>query len=128
MNKILFDTDVMIAHLRDYATVTSQIAELHQKGCVLAYTPVSEAEIFRGLRSNERKRTENFLNQLVCLSLDQRIGRLAGEYLRRYSKSHGLEIPDALIAASAVIHRFALCTFNWKHYPMSEIERFHLDH
>jgi len=36
-------------------------------------------------------------------------------------------MPDALIAAAAVIHQFALCTFNWKHYPMSELVRYRMD-
>jgi hypothetical protein len=31
-------------------------------------------------------------------------GRLAGDYLRRYRKSHATELGDALIAAAAVKH------------------------
>jgi len=43
---------------------------------------------------------------------------LAGEYLRRYNKSHNLKIADALIAASAVQNQADLWTRNRKHYPM----------
>lgn len=123
MKKILFDTDVLIEHLRGNAQVTSQIDELHTAKNILAYTPISEAEIFRGLRSNERQKTEAILSHFECLDLNQSVGRKAGEYLRQYSKSHGLELPDAMIAAAAAIYHFSLCTFNWKHYLMREMDR-----
>jgi len=126
--KVLFDTDVLIEYLRGRPEVVIPLDELLASTASLAITPVSEAEIFRGIRSPEKQKTTRLLSSLECLSIDHEIGKRAGEYLRRYSKSHGLEIPDALIAASAVVHRFSLCTFNWKHYPMSEVERFHLDH
>ncbi len=127
MKKIIFDTDVLIEHLRGNPQVTSQLSELHEAKNILAYTPISEAEIFRGLRSNERQKTEAILSHFECLDLTHLIGRKAGEWMRQYSKSHGLELADALIAASAAIHRFALCSFNWKHYPMREVERFEID-
>ncbi|MBI2341005.1 MAG: type II toxin-antitoxin system VapC family toxin [Deltaproteobacteria bacterium] len=127
MKKILFDTDVLIEHLRGNGTVDSHMAELNASSAHLAYSPVTEAEIYRGLRSNERAKTELILNQLECLEITRTIGKWAGEYLRKYARSHGLETGDALIAATAQVHRFALCTFNWRHYPMHDIERHHID-
>jgi len=62
-----------------------------------------------------------------CLDLNRQVGRLAGQYLRKFARSHGLEVPDALIAAAAVVHRFSLCSFNWRHYPMSDIERHRIE-
>lgn len=126
MKRILFDTDVLIEHLRNNPEVTREIGHLYESGISLAYTPVSEAEIFQGLRSPERDRTTRVLGFFECLPINKNVGQRAGEYLRKYSKSHGLEIPDAFIAAAAVIHRFALCTFNWKHYPMSELVRYRI--
>lgn len=127
MKKILFDTDVLIEHLRNNPEVTRQIGRLYEAGASLAYTPVAEAEIFQGLRSNERDRAIRVLGFFECLHVNKEVGRRAGEYLRKYSKSHGVEMPDALVAAAAVIHHFALCTFNWKHYPMTELARYRMD-
>ena len=50
------------------------------------------------------------------------IGRRAGGYLRQFHRSHGLDIGDALIAATAAVHGCALWTCNRKHYPMKDIE------
>jgi len=36
---------------------------------------------------------------------------------RRYRQSHGLELGDALIGASAVQYGERLATFNRRHYP-----------
>ncbi len=127
MKNILFDTDVLIEHLRDNPKVTQQIADLHQAHTHLGYSAISEAEVYRGLRSHERTKTGLLLNGLTCLDVNRDVGRMAGEYLRKYSKTHGLELPDALIASCAIVHRFALCTFNWKHYPMSEVERYRIE-
>jgi predicted nucleic acid-binding protein len=51
-------------------------------------------------------------------------GRAAGDYLRQYRKSHGVELGDALVAASAATHRAVLWTRNRKRYPMSEVALF----
>lgn len=123
MKKILLDTDVLIELLRGNEKVEFHVRELITLKNLLVYTPISEAEIYKGLRSNEKEKTKITLGAFECLSLGQEVGKRAGEYMRSYGKSHALELPDALIAASAFIHNFALCTFNWKHYPMTDISR-----
>jgi predicted nucleic acid-binding protein len=55
------------------------------------------------------------------VSTEASVGRRAGEYLRRYRKSHAVELGDALIAAGAVASGGRLWTRNRKHYPMPEL-------
>jgi hypothetical protein len=38
--------------------------------------------------------------------------------MRRFRRSHALETPDALIAATATHHQLQLTTLNLKHFPM----------
>jgi predicted nucleic acid-binding protein len=54
---------------------------------------------------------------LDAVSIDSTTGDLAGERLRRYRRSHALELGDALIGASALQHGERLATFNRRHYP-----------
>lgn len=126
MKKLLFDSDVLIEYLRNNPTVVEEVNELAVSDAVLAITPVTEAEIRAGLRSNEKKRVESTLGAFECLVMDRRVGQRAGEYLRKYAKSHGLETDDAFIAAAAFVHKFSLCTFNWKHYPMNDIQPYRI--
>jgi predicted nucleic acid-binding protein len=51
------------------------------------------------------------------VTIDARTGELAGERLRRYRRSHGLELADALIGASSQQYGERLATFNRRHYP-----------
>ena len=61
---------------------------------------------------------------MVCVPVDAEIGRKAGEYLRLYRRSHGVELGDALIAATASAHGLKLWTRNRKHYPMREVSHY----
>jgi predicted nucleic acid-binding protein len=61
---------------------------------------------------------------LTCAPLGEHSGRRAGDYLRQYRRSHGLEIADALIAASSVENKARLWTRNRKHYPMKDLAFF----
>ena len=42
-------------------------------------------------------------------------------YLARYSRSHGVRIADALVAAAASVAGLRLWTLNRRHYPMSDL-------
>ena len=90
----------------------------------LAWTPVSVAEIFAGVRRSEEGQVERLFLILDPLALSDEIGRKAGHYLSVFGKSHGVELADALIAASAAVHRLPLWTLNRKHYPMKDIRFF----
>jgi hypothetical protein len=59
-----------------------------------------------------------------CIPIDAKIGVRAGDYLRRFAKSHHVELGDARIAASAAIRKLQLWTRNRRHYPMPELKCF----
>jgi PIN domain len=55
---------------------------------------------------------------LLIYPVDLNIARLGGNYCRQYRHSHGVQIADALIAATARRHDARLVTRNTKHFPM----------
>lgn len=126
MKTVLFDSDVIIELLRGNNNVRRAIRELIESKVQLAYTVVTEAEVYHGLRKDEEERVGLTLSILDCVEINREMGRQAGIYLRRYAKSHGMDVADALIAAAASETGYSLCTFNWKHYPMTDIEKHHL--
>jgi len=123
MTAILLDSDIVIQILRrrDIA-LTEHWMQLGESGNLVLYSPVTEAEIWHGVRASEREAVENLFSALTCVPVDQEIGRKAGDYLRQFHKSHSVELGDALIAASAHVHGLALWTRNRKHYPMKDVE------
>jgi hypothetical protein len=55
---------------------------------------------------------------LTCLPIEEEIAERAGALMRQFHKSHGIDIPDAIIAATADHHGLKLATLNVKHFPM----------
>lgn len=124
MAEILLDSDVIIGWLRGHEPFAQLIPELLQRGEVLAWTPVSVAEIFAGVRKGEESKLESLFLVLHPLVLSAEIGRKAGHYLHAYGRSHGVELGDALVAATARSNRIPLWTLNRKHYPMRDVRFF----
>jgi predicted nucleic acid-binding protein len=118
---VLVDTDILIEVSRATpSTLDLWIALSHSHEQIL-YSPISEAELWQGVRPREMWALRNLLSELECVLIDKRIGRKAGDYLRQYRKSHGVQMSDALIAASAVLNEAWLWTRNLKHYPMPDV-------
>jgi predicted nucleic acid-binding protein len=82
---------------------------------------VTSAELWAGALPREHEATAKLFRALLWIPIDYETGRQAGDYLRQYRKSHGLQIGDALIAAAAVLNHAELWTRNRKHYPMKEL-------
>jgi hypothetical protein len=122
---VLVDSDVVIevCRARD-ADILAKWRELADAEDAILYSPITAAELWAGVRPREREALTNFFRSLLCVPIDSEMGRQAGEYLQRYRKSHGLQMSDALIAATAVSNRAALWTRNHKHFPMKELTFF----
>jgi predicted nucleic acid-binding protein len=116
---VLIDTDIAIEILRarDQA-ILSKWTGLIVSGAVVLYSPVTAAEVWAGALPSEYQLISRFFRPLICFATDYDIGQLAGEFLRKYNRSHSLELGNALIAATALLRQSALWTRNRKHYPM----------
>jgi len=119
---VLIDSDVLIevSRNRDKKLISAWHALTDSEDEIM-YSSVSAAELWAGAMPHEHDVLTRIFTSLRCASSDEETGRLAGEYLRHYRKSHGVELGDALIAAAAVQSKALLWTRNRKHYPMKEI-------
>lgn len=125
MSGVLVDSDVLIDVLRERkAPILQEWRVLADSGEVVCCSPVSIAEIRHGVRGPEEHIVERLFSALTCISIGEEVGRLAGDYLRAFHKSHGVMLGDALIAATASVYGLALWTQNRKHFPMKGIRFF----
>lgn len=80
---------------------------------------LSLTELYLGLRRQKEERSLVELERLIRpLGIDRDIAVRAGAFVRHYGPSHSVEIPDAIIAATAEHHGLRLATLNVKHFPM----------
>jgi predicted nucleic acid-binding protein len=116
---VLVDSDVLIEVTRaKNREIVSRWTELAESGTAILCSPVSVAELWAGARSSEYAALTAFFDGIACAAADETTGKLAGDFLREFKKSHDLELADAMIAAAAVQNHAALWTRNKKHYPM----------
>lgn len=80
---------------------------------------VTLTELFAGVKSRkEETLIGNIERILQVLPVTSSIAKAAGQHLKHYRGSHGLDDLDAIIAATAEHHDLALATLNVKHFPM----------
>lgn len=113
---ILVDTDVLIDASRGVNNAITFL-EAIEKESTLAVSTVTEMELIVGCRNKtELRELDKFLARFEILALDTQVSETASELLRRYRLSHGLLIPDALIAATGISHQIPLATKNHSDY------------
>lgn len=119
---VMVDTDIIIWILKGNDDIKSKFRDItNQTDGLMFLTPIQIAEIYAGIRENERVSTEIFLDSFIVLTVDGKTGKLAGEFVNKYKKSHNVLIGDAIIAAVTKLHGLKLWTLNKKHYPMLEM-------
>lgn len=122
---VLIDSDVLIEVSRGRdAAILKAWHQLADSDEVLLCSTVTVAELWQGARPAEHKMLNGLFSALLITPVDHETGRLAGDFLRAYRKSHGVELGDALIAAGALLHNAELWTRNRKHYPMPGLDFF----
>jgi predicted nucleic acid-binding protein len=115
---ILVDSDVLIAHLRGVEQAHDWLRKARTTG-PLAVSVVSIAELTGGMRSAERRGAWGLLGSLRVEPVTELVARRAGEFMRRYHRSHGgIGLADYLIAATAELRGQHLATLNVRHFPM----------
>lgn len=119
MTPVLVDTDVLIWHLRGYAQATRRLDRLDS----LALSAVSYLELLQGMRNKaELAALKKMLERRGArtLPLTEAITQRACVLMEALAMSHGLQMGDALIAATALEHGLPLLTGNVKHFVAIE--------
>lgn len=114
----LIDTDVLIDAAPGYREGSAFLGEQHQ-AFRIQISVVSAMELAVGSRnSTELSETKRFLEPVRIIPVDTEVSNLAYKLIETFTLSHGLAIPDALIAATAIRNGLTLLTKNTRHFQM----------
>lgn len=113
---ILVDTDILVDVSRQVAEAMACV-EWMETQSALAISGITQMELLVGCRNKtELRKTESFLKRFEIVKLNEQISDTATELLRQYRLSYGLAIPDALIAATALVFKQNFITKNQRDY------------
>lgn len=100
----LFDTDVFVDHLRGARRLSPSAARL-------AYSSITRCELFAGRHVDEAI-VGALLEPFEELPVDRTVAERAG----RLRRTGSIRTPDALIAATALVHGLTLVTRNLRDF------------
>lgn len=118
---VILDTNIIIDHLRQPKIKQSRLVKLASQKPkeALALSVVSVQELYEG-KSTKDKQKEQFLlatiSPLKILAYTFEVAKLAGQIARDIKKP--IELADAAIAATTIVHHAQLLTFNKKDFRL----------
>ena len=117
---MVIDTNILIACLNGEPQTASALSEWKQNGRPLFISSITYAEVLSiaSLTATEITTIKAFLQNFILVPVDAVIAERAGDLRRK----HRLELPDAMIAATAIILSLPLITHDRALQKLKEIE------
>jgi predicted nucleic acid-binding protein len=114
--KLIVDTDILIDVSREIPIAINRL-QLEANNSTLAISTITQMELIVGCRNKtELQNLKKFLRRYVIIKVNELITDKAIELLSQYRLSHGLLIPDGLIAATAIVANSPLLSKNQRDY------------
>lgn len=113
MANVLLDTDVLIDHLDGSRSLSRRLAGS-------SYSSISRAELYSGRDADERI-IDRLLDQFDEIPVDRKTAEEAG----RIRRESNIRLPDALIAATALLYKLPVHTRNVRDFKKVRRLRIH---
>lgn len=112
---ILCDTNIFISAFNGRQETIEQLERIGLENIVLSV--VTLMELYCGMgNKTELARMKKKLKFYDVVHIDKDISAKAVELIASFKLSHNLQIPDAIIGASAIVYQIPLYTYNLKDF------------
>ena len=112
---ILVDTNIFIEYYKNNPEICKQLEHIDPKE--IRINDIVCAELYFGARNKqELSNIVADMEKLTDLPITPSISKLAVDLVKQYCLSHKLKLPDAQIAATAILHNVELFTLNKKDF------------
>jgi predicted nucleic acid-binding protein len=111
---ILCDSNVMIDWINHRQKAIDDLQKINGH---IAISIITEYEVIAGAKNMVmQKRFEKLFKNYTIVSLDNDISNLGIALYKKFKLTHGLDMPDSLIAATAIELDLPLFTYNRKDF------------
>lgn len=112
---VLCDTNILINAFNGREDTIEQLDKIGFDKIVLS--AVTVMELLQGMGDkNELAQMKKKIRYYDTVQIDEAVSVKSIEFIELFKLSHGLQIPDAIIGATAVIHQIPLFTYNMKDF------------
>lgn len=112
---IVLDTNILIEVFKGNEEIINAVIDAGPDN--ISLSSISAMELYYGaLNKLELQRIRKYLGSFRIIHISVDISETATTLITRYAKSHKLQIPDALIAATAIELQSELFTLNTKDF------------
>lgn len=109
--KVLCDTNILISAFNGRQDTIDQLDKIGLEGILVS--AITVMELFQGMGNKpELKEMKKKISYYDVVQIDEKISEKAIEFVETYKLSHGLQIPDAIIGATAVVYQIPIFTYN----------------
>lgn len=116
---VLCDTNIFIELFKGNQEVVKEVQKIRDQNVAISIVSASEL-VYGALNKKELAVWMRNIEDLITFQLDEAISERAFELMKRYSLSHDLDLPDSLIAATALVKGVPLYTLNVKGFRYIE--------
>jgi len=112
---VLCDTNIFIHAFNGRQTTIERLQEIGLDQ--IALSVITLMELYQGMGNKvELAQMKRKIRYYDVVDIDIATSKMAANLVENYKLSHNLQIPDAIIAATAVIHQIPLYTYNIKDF------------
>jgi len=112
---VLCDTNILIEFYKNNQKIVAALRDIGAENIAISAVTAGEL-LFGALNKKEVQTIKRDIDHLMLMHINDLISEKYIELMLQYSKSHGLAIPDALIAATALVNNVSLYTLNRKDF------------
>lgn len=112
---VLCDTNIFISAFNGRQDAIDEMDKIGFENIVIS--SITLMELYQGMKNKtELVQMKKKIKYFDVIDIDAETSKLATTLIEKFKLSHGLQIPDAIIGATSVIHRIPLFTYNLKDF------------
>jgi predicted nucleic acid-binding protein len=112
---VLCDTNIFIHWFNNHKPTIEKLKEIGLEN--IAVSSISIMELIEGVDNKQQlQQLKKKIKNYYIIDFTKEVSGLSIELVEKYKLSHELQIPDAIIGATAITHKIRLFTYNVKDF------------